>query len=143
MHSWNKQGVGTRIVVEGIQRCFYMDIQRFEKDSTRVGKHIIELDTTIPLAHRAKYRLNLNYVTVVKQDIDKLIATKFIQFVEEATWLSPIVIVPKKNGKLKICIDFRKLNVATKKDPYPLPFTDEMLNIVAGYEAYYFLDGYS
>jgi hypothetical protein len=63
--------------------------------------------------------------------------------VEKATWLSPIVIIPKKNGKLKICIDFKKLNVATKKDPYPLLFTDEVLNIVAGYEAYSFLDGYS
>jgi hypothetical protein len=55
--------------------------------------------------------------------------------------LSPIVIVPKKNGKLKIYIDFQKLNATTKKDPYPLPFTDEMLNITR-YEAYSFLDGY-
>jgi hypothetical protein len=44
----------------------------------------------------------------------------------------------KKNGKLKICIDFKKLNVATKKDPYPLPFIDEMLNTVVGYEIYFF-----
>jgi hypothetical protein len=49
----------------------------------------------------------------------------------------------KKNGKLKIYIDFRKLNVATKKDPYPLPFKNEMLNTIAWYEAYSFLDGYS
>jgi hypothetical protein len=55
--------------------------------------------------------------------------------------LSPIVIVPKKNGKLTICIDFKKLNAATKKDPYPLPFTDEMFNTIAMYEAYSFLDG--
>ncbi len=67
----------------------------------------------------------------------------FIEFVEEATWLSPMVLVPKKNGKLRICIDFQKLNVATKKDPYPLPFTYEMLNIVVGYEAYSFLYGCS
>jgi hypothetical protein len=57
--------------------------------------------------------------------------------------LSPIVIVPKKNGKLRICINFKKLNTTTKKDPYPLPFIDEMLNIIARYEAYSFLDGYS
>jgi len=50
--------------------------------------------------------------------------------------------VLKKNGKLNICVDFRKLNKATKKDPYPLPFFDEVLNIVARYEAYLFLDGY-
>ncbi len=106
-------------------------------------QHKIELDTSIPLAHQIRYKLNPNYATVVKQDIDKLLAAKFIQLVEEVTWLSPIVVIPKKNGKLKICVDFKKLNKATKKDPYPLPFSDEELNIVAGYEAYSFLDGYS
>jgi hypothetical protein len=53
------------------------------------------------------------------------------------------VVVTKKNGKLKICVDCRKLNKATKKDPYPLPFLDEILNIVIRYEAYSFLDRYS
>jgi hypothetical protein len=80
---------------------------------------------------------------MVKQNIDKLLAIRFIEFVEEVTWFLPIVIVSNKNGKLKICIDFRKLNAATKKDPYPLPFTDEVLNTIAGYETYSFLDGYS
>jgi hypothetical protein len=47
------------------------------------------LDTTIPLAHQAKYRLNPNYVTVVKQDIYKLLVTRFIESVEKAAWLSP------------------------------------------------------
>jgi len=51
--------------------------------------------------------------------------------------------MPKKNGKLKICVDFRKLNVATKKDPYSLPFADEVINIVAKHEVYTFLDGFS
>jgi hypothetical protein len=49
-----------------------------------------------------------------------LLAAGFIKLVEEAIWLSPIVVVPKKNGKLKICVDFGKLNVITKKKPYPL-----------------------
>jgi hypothetical protein len=40
-------------------------------------------------------------------------------------------------------VDFKKLNKATKKNPYPLPFFDEVLNIVIRYEAYSFLDGYS
>ncbi len=39
-------------------------------------------------------------------------------------------------------MDFKKLNVATKKDPYRLPFTNEVLNIVVGYEAYLLLNGY-
>jgi putative transposase len=39
------------------------------------------------------------------------------------------VVVSKKNGKFKICVNFRKLNATTMKDPYPLPFIDEYLNI--------------
>jgi len=101
------------------------------------------LDTILLLAHQIRYKLNPNYVTSVKQDVDKLLTTRFIEFVEEATWLSPIVIIPKKNGKLRICIDFKKLHVAIKKDPYPLPFTYEVLNTIARYEAYSILDGYS
>ncbi len=103
-----------------------------------LAQHKIELDTTIPPTHQARYRLNPNYVITVKQYINKLLVVKFIQFVEEATWLSPIVIVPKKNGKLRICINFKKLNAAIKKDPCPLPFTNEMLNIVIGYKAFFF-----
>ncbi len=98
--------------------------------------------TTIPLAHQTRYKLNPNYVTLIIQDIHKLLVVGFNQFVE-ATWLSPIIIIPKKNGKLKIYIDFKKLNATTKKDPYSLPFIDEVLNTIVGYEAYYFLDGYS
>jgi len=56
--------------------------------------------------------------------------------------LSPIVIVPKKNGNLWICIDFIKLNATTKNDPYPLTFTYEVLNTNSRYETYSFLDGY-
>jgi hypothetical protein len=55
--------------------------------------------------------------------------------------LSPIIVVPK-NIKLRICIDFRKLNVVAKKNPYPLLFIDEVLNTIVGYEAYFFSDGY-
>jgi hypothetical protein len=52
----------------------------------KLAQHIIELDITIPLTHQATYRLNLNYIIIVKQDIDKLLAIGFIQHVEEATW---------------------------------------------------------
>ncbi len=118
----------------------YKDLKGIPPELTQ---HRIELDTTISPPHQAMYRLNPNYATMAKQDIDKLLAVGFIEYVEEAIWLSPIVVIPKKNGKLRIFIDFRKLNVATKKDPYPLPFIDEMLNTIPRYEAYSFLDGCS
>jgi hypothetical protein len=51
--------------------------------------------------------------------------------------------VPKKNGKFKICVNFKKLNATSKRDPYLLPFIDEVINIVVGHELYEFLDGFS
>jgi hypothetical protein len=115
-----------------------MVIQNLKGIPLELAQHKIELDIIITLTHHAMYKLNPKYTTIIKQDIDKLLVVRFILSVEEATWLSPIVIVPKKNGKLKIYINFQKVNVATKKDPYPLPFTNEMLNTIAKYESFFF-----
>jgi len=81
----------------------------------KLAQHRFEIDTSIPPAHQARYTLNPNYVIVIKQDIDKLLVARFIQPIKEATWLSPIVVVLKKNGKLKIYVDFKKLNKANQK----------------------------
>ncbi len=118
----------------------YKNLKRIPLELTQ---HRIEMDTTIPSAHQARYRLNPNYARIVKQDIKKLLAIGFIESIEKATWLSPIIIVPKKNGELRICINLRKLNATTKKDPYSLPFTYEVMNTVIGHEAYSFVNGYS
>ncbi len=94
----------------------------------KLVQHRIELDTTIPPTHHAKYRLNPNYITIVKANIDKLLVTSFIH-VEEVAWLSLIMVVLKKNEKVKIiCVDFKKLSSTTKKDPFSLPFTNKVLN---------------
>jgi hypothetical protein len=74
----------------------------------------------------------INSLTV-KQNIDKLVATRSIQRIEEATWLSSIVVMLKNNRKLKICVNFMKLNKGSKNNPSPLPFFDEVLNIVVGF----------
>jgi hypothetical protein len=70
-----------------------------------------------------------------------LFATSFSKHVEEATWLSPIIVVPKKNGKLKFYVNFKTLNVVIKKDPYLLPFIDEVINTIVGHEVYTFSNG--
>jgi len=72
-----------------------------------------------------------------------ILVVGFIKLIEETTWLFPIMVIPKKNGKLRIYVNFKKLNVAIKKDLYPLPFTDEVINIVIGHEVYTFLDEFS
>jgi hypothetical protein len=86
--------------------------------------------------------MNPNYIAVMKQDLDNFLIVVFIVPMEKTTWLSPIVVVLKKNGKFRICMDFRKLNVAKKTEPYPLPFMEEILNMVLGHEVYSFLDGF-
>ena len=65
--------------------------------------------------------MNPNYAKAVKEDLEELLKAGFIEPIDQATWLSPIVVVLKKNGKLRICVNFKRLNAATKKDPYPLP----------------------
>ena len=52
------------------------------------------------------YRLNPNYAIKVKEEIDKLLKVGFIRPVKKSTWLSPIVVVPKKNGKIRVCVDY-------------------------------------
>jgi hypothetical protein len=49
----------------------------------------------------------------------------------------------KKEGKLRICAEYQKLNAQTKKDPFLLPFLDSICNSVVGHEMYSFMDGYS
>ncbi|MCO5595613.1 hypothetical protein L7F22_049658 [Adiantum nelumboides] len=54
-----------------------------------------------------------------------------------------VVVTPKKNGKWRVCVNYKPLNAATKRDHFPLPFQDEILNEVAGHERYTVCDGYS
>ena len=56
--------------------------------------------------------------------------------------MSPIVVVPKKSGKLRVCVNLKKVKAATIRDNYPLPITKHVLERVVGKEAYSFLDGF-
>ena len=75
-------------------------------------------------------------------EVKKLLQASFIHLVEDSEWVSLMVVAPKKNGKWRVCIDYKPLNAATKRDHFPLPFQDEILNEVAGHERYMVCDGY-
>ncbi|XP_050369085.1 uncharacterized protein LOC126787211 [Argentina anserina] len=109
----------------------------------------------------AQRRLNPNMLEVVKNEIIKLFDNGIIYSISDSKWVSPIQVVPKKGGMTvvkndkgemvpqriantwRVCVDYRKLNAATRKDHFPLPFIDQMLERLAGQAFYCFLDGYS
>ena len=88
------------------------------------------------------YTYNDNFANKIKEEIDKLLEAEFIYEIEHTKWVSPIFIVPKNNGKLLVCVNLKKVNVATIRDHYPLPITDHVLERVARKKAYNFLDGF-
>ena len=104
-------------------------------------QHQINLATDAKSVQQRCHRMNPNYAARVKEEIDKLLKVGFIWPVKQTTWSSPIVIIPKKNGKIRVCVDSRKLNTVTIINAFPLPFTDNVLDVVAMHEMYSFLEG--
>ena len=74
-----------------------------------------------------------------------MLKTRIIYPIDQSEWERPMVVQPKKHDpkKLRVCVDYRWLNKATKTNPLPTPFDDEILNEVVGHECYSFIDGFS
>ncbi|MCO5599275.1 hypothetical protein L7F22_053376 [Adiantum nelumboides] len=106
-------------------------------------QHTIPMISTAKPVQQRPYPMNPKYTKIIQEELEKLIECGFIYPIEHSEWVSPIVIVPKKNGKLRVCVDLKKVNAATRRDHYPLPYSEHVLEWVAGKEAYSFLDGYS
>jgi hypothetical protein len=78
------------------------------------------------------------------EEINRLLEAKFIREIKEATWLSPPVMVEKKDTKIyRMCIDFTALNKHCPKDYFPLPRIDQIIDSTAGCERLSFLNAYS
>ena len=65
---------------------------------------------------------------IVKDELQKLLNANFVYPIYDRKWVSPLIIVPKKNGKWRVYVDFRELNRATLRDYFPLPFIDRVLD---------------
>ncbi|CAA7051689.1 unnamed protein product [Microthlaspi erraticum] len=123
--------------------------------------HRIHLEDESMTSVEHQRRLNPNLKDVVKKEIMKLLDAGVIYAISDSKWVSPVHVVPKKGGITvvkndrneliptrtvtghRMCIDYRKLNAATRKDHFPLPFIDQMLERLANHPYYCFLDGYS
>ena len=126
-----------------------------------VCTHHIYLEEDVKPSRQPQRRLNPIMKDVVRAEVLKLLDVGIIYPIADSKWVSPIQVVPKKSGITvvknsndelvpqrvttgwRVCIDYRKLNASTRKDHFPLPFIDQILERVAGHAFYCFLDGYS
>ena len=79
----------------------------------------------------------------VKEEIQKQLSVGFLSIVEYPEWLANVVTVPKKDGKVRVCVDFRDLNKASLKDDFPLPHIDMLVDCITGHPMLSFMDGFS
>ncbi|GJQ96750.1 reverse transcriptase domain-containing protein [Tanacetum coccineum] len=123
--------------------------------------HKILMEEDYKPAVQHQRRVNPKIYDVIKKEVEKLLDARLIYPISDSPWVSPVHCVPKKGGFTvvendkneliptrlvtgwRVCIDYRKLNEATRKDHFPLPFMDQMLERLAGNEYYCFLDGFS
>nr|GEZ63013.1 reverse transcriptase domain-containing protein [Tanacetum cinerariifolium] len=110
---------------------------------------------------QSQRRVNPKIHDVIKKEVKKLLDAGLIYPISDSLWVSPVHCIPKKGGMTvikndknelvptrlvtgwRVCIDYRKLNEETRKDHFPLPFMDQMLERLTGNEYYCFLDGFS
>ena len=122
--------------------------------------NILLEDDAKPVVQRQR-RLNPAMKEVVQKEVTKLLEAGIIYPISDSPWVSPVHVVPKKGEMIvvhneknelvptktvtwwRMCIDYRRLNTTTRKDHFPLPFIDQMLERLAGHDYYCFLDGYS
>ncbi|KAL4337572.1 hypothetical protein AHAS_Ahas12G0123600 [Arachis hypogaea] len=129
--------------------------------SSAIYMHKILLEDDAKPSIQSQRRLNPIMKEVVQKEVMKLWQGGVVYPISNSPWVSPVHVVPKKGGITvvpnerneliptrtvtgwRMCIDYRKLNEATRKDHFPLPFMDKMLERLAGHAYYCFLDGYS
>ena len=79
----------------------------------------------------------------IKEEVEKQYNAGFLRVVNYPKWLVNVVSIPKNDGNVKMCVDFRDLNKTNPKDNFPLPHIDVLVNNTASYALLSFMDGFS
>ncbi|XP_022875800.1 uncharacterized protein LOC111394274 [Olea europaea var. sylvestris] len=109
----------------------------------KVSVHHLAIRHGVRLVKQPQRRFRPELIPQIEVEVNKLIEARFIREVKYPTWIANIVPVKKKNGQLRICVDFRDLNQACPKDDFPLLITELMVDATTGYEVLSFMDGFS
>ena len=111
-------------------------------DSFIVQHHLHILLHARPVKQKLR-RLHPRWILQVKEEIQKQLSVGFLSMVEYPEWLANVVLIPKKDGKVRVCVDFCDLNKASPKDDFPLPHIDMLVDSTTGYSMLSFMDGFS
>ena len=108
-----------------------------------LAEHQLKVDKNARPVKQALRRFNDERRKAISEEIARLLAAGFITEVFHPAWLANPVLVLKKNGSWRMCVDYTGLNKACPKDPFALPRIDQLIDSMAGSEALCFLDAYS
>jgi len=117
----------------------YSDLKTYD---TNIIQHKIPLDkNAIPFEKKLRPIIPL-LLPLIEKEIKKFLNAKIIVPLRYSKWIANLVIVRKKNGEIRLCVDFRNFNKCSKKDNYPLPKMEHLMQKVSGARVMSFLDGF-
>ena len=108
-----------------------------------ITSHQLNVDPSFKPVKQKRRKLGPDRAKVVNDEVDKLLSAGSIREVKYPDWLANTVVVKKKNGKWRVCIDFTHLNKACPKDSFPLPHIDQLVETTAGHKMLSFMDAFS
>lgn len=118
----------------------YQDMPSLDID---IMEHDLLLKSECPPVKQKLKRTRPNMALKIKEELHKQIDVGFLATFEYPQWLANIVPVPKKDDKVRMCIDYRDLNKASPKDDFPLPHIDTLIDNTTKFKVFYFMDGFS
>ena len=108
-----------------------------------IAQHHIDTHAhTMPVKQKLR-RMRTKWLFKIKEEVTKQLKVGFIKPMHQAKWVANVVTVPKKNGKVKVCMDFRDLNKACLKDDFLFPHIDVLVDNTASSVLMSFMDGFS
>jgi hypothetical protein len=121
--------------------CFAWDYTEMPGLHRSIVEHRLPLKNGFrPFRQRAR-QMKAEVLVEVKKEVEKMLEEGFIRPCRYATCISSVVPVQKKDGRWRVCVDFRDLNRATPKDEYPMPTVETLINAAAGHKILSFMDG--
>ncbi|PKI37318.1 hypothetical protein CRG98_042291 [Punica granatum] len=109
-----------------------------------IVEHFLPLDTEkLPPKRQQLRRQRASFLLRIKEEVVKQINVGFLEVCNYSEWVANIVPVEKKDGRVRVCVDYRDLNKASPKDNFPLPHIDVLVDNTARHAQFFFMDGFS